>query len=123
MIETAYLLSPFHCELIRLLTLHPEGRASQDKIALVKARGPLEIRVDDLLVDAGNIVEDIGKVSAVQIERVDGGVAVRVLLRGFVEGQPVHQRRKLVRHDCVRARGAQQGIRSMELTSLNEIAL
>jgi hypothetical protein len=89
----AYLCNPLLGKLVGLLALDAESRGCQDEVALIETSSPLEIGVYDATVDAGYVVKDIGQMGAVEIERVDGGVAVRIRRSRLCERQTLDLRR------------------------------
>ncbi len=83
------LVAPLLDELVGLLALDAEGGGGEDEVALVEGRGPLQGAVDDLGVDGGDVGEDVGEVGAVEVEGVELGVAVGVLVGDGVEAHAV----------------------------------
>lgn len=57
-----HLVGPLLGQFIGLLSLDPQGRYGNHEIALVQRCGPLHGRVDDLGINAGDLLEDGGDV-------------------------------------------------------------
>ncbi len=76
---TTDLFQPLLAEVVRL-ALDAESRNSKHQVTLVKSGGPLQDRIDDALVGAGDVAEDGGDVGSVDVDGVDVGEAVGQLV-------------------------------------------
>lgn len=83
--DVSNLVQPLLAQVIRL-ALDAESRNSQCQVTLVERSSPLESWVDDGRVSAGDVVKDAGNVGSVDVDGVDVGEAVGIL---------VHQRQVL----------------------------
>jgi hypothetical protein len=90
------LLAPLLGELVGLLALDPERRRGKDEVALVETLSPRQSGVDYLGVDAADVGEDVGEVGAVEVERIELGVAVGVLFGDGVEAHAADLLRELL---------------------------
>lgn len=73
------LVQPLLAQVIRL-ALDAESRNSKSQVALVECSSPLESWVDDGRVSARDVVKDAGDVGSVDVDGVDVGETVGILV-------------------------------------------